>query len=147
MELIELDIGDATTQVALATIVQNVQQAGGRALFVGGCVRDAILGIPSKDFDIEVYGIAAARLKQLLASDFRMSLVGEAFGILKIQGLPIDVAIPRRESKSGLGHQAFDILSDPTMTPEEAAIRRDFTINALAYDSVTKELIDPFNGF
>ncbi|GJL50705.1 MAG: multifunctional CCA protein [Nitrospirales bacterium] len=147
MELPILHIGDDVTQEALETLVQAVRSAGGRALFVGGCVRDAILGISSKDLDIEVYGIAPEKLKQLLGTYFKIDVVGEAFGVLKIYGWPIDVSIPRRESKAGLGHKAFDIFSDPTMTPKDAAIRRDFTVNAMAYDPMTRELIDPFSGF
>jgi len=100
MELPILHIGDDVTQEALETLVQAVRSAGGRALFVGGCVRDAILGISSKDLDIEVYGIAPEKLKQLLGTYFKIDVVGEAFGVLKIYGWPIDVSIPRRESKA-----------------------------------------------
>lgn len=147
MECVKLEIGDAVAQGALNIIFPEVQRAGGRALFVGGCVRDAILGHQAKDLDIEVYGIPPKTLKKLLAVYFKVDLVGEAFGVIKIQDFFIDVSIPRRESKAGLGHKAFDILSDPYMTPREAACRRDFTINAMAYDPVTEKLIDPFSGF
>ena len=147
MERLALHIGDDHTKEALGTIFHEVRRAGGRALFVGGCVRDAVLGLRSKDLDIEVYGLPPEKLKQLLVTHFQIDLVGEAFGIIKIHGLPIDVSIPRRESKAGLGHKAFDILSDPTMTPKEAAVRRDFTVNAMAYDPMTEELLDPFSGF
>ncbi len=146
MKELVLHIGDATTQGALGTIFQEVRRAGGRALFIGGCVRDAILGQQAKDLDIEVFGVPPEKLKQLLATHFQVDLLGEAFGIMKIRDLPIDVSIPRRESKAGLGHKAFDILSDPTMSPKEAAARRDFTVNAIAYDPMTGELIDPFSG-
>ena len=147
MQHVKLDIGDATMQGALNVIFHEVQRSGGRALFVGGCVRDAILGHQAKDLDIEVYGVSPEALKKILAAHFRVDLVGEAFGVIKIHEFPIDVSIPRRESKTGLGHKAFDILSDPHMTPKEAAWRRDFTINAMAYDPVIEELIDPFSGF
>ncbi|WP_447968228.1 CCA tRNA nucleotidyltransferase [Nitrospira sp. M1] len=147
MERLDLHIGHDETQEAVNKLVHAVQQAGGRALFVGGCVRDAILGMTFKDLDIEVYGVHPEKLKQLLAAHFTIDVVGEAFGIIKIHGLPIDVSIPRRESKTGFGHKAFDIFSDPTMTPKEAAVRRDFTVNAMAYDPDTKELIDPFSGY
>ncbi|GJL56332.1 MAG: multifunctional CCA protein [Nitrospirales bacterium] len=147
MERLALHIGDDSTNGALNTIFQEVRRAGGRALFVGGCVRDAILDDQAKDLDIEVYGMTPEALKRLLATRFKTDCVGEAFGIIKIHDLPIDISIPRRESKIGLGHKAFDILSDPTMTPREAAVRRDFTMNAMAYDPVTQELIDPFSGF
>ena len=109
----------------------------------GGCVRDSALGIPAKDLDIEVYGLPPERLAEILAARFAIDLVGQALGVIKIQGLPIDVSIPRRESKVGLGHRGFEINSDPWITPEEAASRRDFTINALALDPVEGKVIDP----
>ncbi len=104
------------------------------------------MGLASKDCDIEVYGIAPARLKELLAQHYEIDLVGEAFGVIKIKHCPIDVSIPRRESKAGLGHRGFEVLSDPTLTIEEAAARRDFTINTMAYDPIEEEIVDPFGG-
>ncbi len=146
IEHLEFNLGDDSIQKALETIVLATQKAGGRALLVGGCVRDAILGRQAKDIDIEVYGVSPEGLKHLLSEHFTIDLVGEVFGVLKIHGYPIDVSMPRRESKSGLGHKAFYIMSDPTMTPVDAARRRDFTINAMAYDPQTRELFDPFGG-
>ena len=143
---LDFHFGDDAVQRVVETIVQATQRAGGRALLVGGCVRDAILGRQAKDIDVEVYGVSPEGLKHLLSHHFTIDLVGEVFGVLKIHGFPIDVSIPRRESKSGLGHTAFAIMSDPMMTPTDAARRRDFTINAMAYDPQTKELFDPFNG-
>jgi tRNA nucleotidyltransferase (CCA-adding enzyme) len=133
----------ADTVTHLATLVA---EAGGRALLVGGCVRDGVLGIESKDLDIEVYGLAPEALESLLAAHFPIDRVGKAFGVLKLHGTAIDVAIPRREAKAGLGHRGFEIMSDPWMTPAEAAARRDFTINAMAGDPLTGEVIDPFGG-
>ncbi|MEI6972712.1 MAG: HD domain-containing protein, partial [bacterium] len=77
---------------------------------------------------------------------FALDLVGRAFGVVKIRGMPIDVAIPRRESKAGLGHKGFEVLSDPDMKPEEAATRRDFTVNSMAYDLARGVLVDPYGG-
>ena len=130
----------------LLAICEAAQAAGGRALLVGGCVRDSALGIPAKDLDIEVYGLPPDRLTEILAARFAIDLVGQAFGVIKIQGLPIDVSIPRLESKAGLGHRGFEINSDPWVTPEEAASRRDFTINAVALDPADGEVIDPYGG-
>jgi tRNA nucleotidyltransferase (CCA-adding enzyme) len=108
--------------------------------------RFPVLGIAAKDLDIEVYGIEPAELVPLLAEHFRLDLVGQAFGVLKLHDYAIDISIPRRESKAGLGHKGFDILSDPRMAPEEAASRRDFTINSMALDPMSGELVDPFGG-
>tara|TARA_B100000315_G_scaffold260790_1_gene325251 strand:- start:2904 stop:4271 length:1368 start_codon:yes stop_codon:yes gene_type:complete len=123
-----------------------VHHAGGRALLVGGCVRDNALNHPANDLDIEVYGIDTTTLKTILSHHFTIKLVGQAFGVMKILDLPIDVALPRREFKSGRGHRGFTIDSDPQMTPEDAASRRDFTVNAIAFDPITGDIIDPYNG-
>jgi tRNA nucleotidyltransferase (CCA-adding enzyme) len=143
---IELRLEDTALRKAKDAICAAVEEAGGRAFLVGGCVRDAVLGIAAKDFDIEVYGVQPEELADKLAAQFRIDLVGQAFGVIKIHGLPIDVSIPRRESKAGLGHKGFKILSDPGMTLKEAASRRDFTINAMALDLLTGEVIDHHGG-
>lgn len=143
---IDLRIEDMALREAQEAICEAVGAAGGRAFIVGGSVRDAVLGIAAKDLDIEVYGIAPKRLIEILSADFPIDLVGEAFGVIKIRHLPIDVSIPRRESKAGLGHRGFKTLSDPSMSLEEAAGRRDFTINAVALDPLNGEVIDPYGG-
>jgi tRNA nucleotidyltransferase (CCA-adding enzyme) len=58
----------------------------------------------------------------------------------------LDVSLPRRERKTGRGHRAFYIEGDPHMSFEEAARRRDFTVNAVLEDPLTGEIIDPFGG-
>jgi len=123
-----------------------LQRHGGRGLLVGGWVRDRLLGRPSLDLDLEVYGIDPAALQALLEERHGVDLTGRAFGIIKLKGLPIDVSVPRRESKAGQGHKGFLVASDPHMTPAEAARRRDFTVNAMAFDPLTDELIDPYGG-
>ena len=123
-----------------------MKRAGGRALLVGGCVRDELLGRPPKDFDIECFGISAADLQTALAEKFELDLVGISFGVIKLKHLEIDVAMPRRETKLGLGHRAFEMEYDPTLTIEEASARRDFTVNAIYRDPLTDEILDPWNG-
>ncbi len=141
-----LVIDDPLVREAHIEIMRLVKNANGRALFVGGCVRDWLLDLSPKDFDIEVYGIRPNHLVEILSSQFPLDLVGEAFGVIKLKGLPIDISLPRRESKRGLGYKGFEIHSDPFMTIEEAAGRRDFTINAMAWDPENQELLDPFGG-
>jgi tRNA nucleotidyltransferase (CCA-adding enzyme) len=131
---------------AALAICNAVAGRGGRAHLVGGCVRDALLGLEVHDLDLEVFGVASAELEGLLRERFEVDLVGEAFGVLKLRGLPIDVALPRRESKTGRGHRAFHVHSDPDMTFADAAARRDFTVNAIAWDPLRSELVDPFRG-
>ena len=140
-------MADATAPPEAALeICRLARGAGGRAYLVGGAVRDTLLGIPSKDCDIEVFGIAPKALVALLAARFPLDLVGASFGVVKIKGVEIDVTIPRRESKSGLGHKAFEVQSDPALTVEEAASRRDFTINAIYLDPLDGTIQDPFGG-
>ena len=135
-------------------IADRVHDAGGRALYVGGWVRDRLLGREdidesndidqSKDIDIEVYGIEAERLRELLAEIGPVNTVGQSFTVYKVGG--VDVSLPRTESKQGRGHRGFVVTGDPWMPVEEAARRRDFTINAIAWDSRGHEYIDPFGG-
>lgn len=121
-----------------------VRDAGGRALGVGGFVRDRLLQRPSVDLDMEVFGIPEDRLRSLLTTLGRVEPVGQAFPVYKLGD--IDVALPRRESKSGRGHKGFIVEGDPAMPFEQAARRRDFTINAIGWDPLTDELLDPFGG-
>ena len=126
-----------------------VREAGGRALIVGGWVRDQLLGHPSKDLDLEIFGIPEENLRELLTRFGRVEPVGQSFPVYKVARTgagDIDVALPRRESKRGRGHKAFDVIGDPSMTVEDAARRRDFTINAIAWDPLTEAYADPFNG-
>ena len=134
---------EPSSEVAVA-IARRVRDAGGRALIVGGWVRDRLLGRTSKDVDLEVYGVAAPQLRELLAAFGSVNAVGEAFTVYKVAG--IDVALPRRESKIGRGHRGFEVTGDPDLSIEDAARRRDFTINAVAWDPLTDEYIDPFDG-
>lgn len=134
---------DALPELALS-LARAVRNAGGRAVVVGGWVRDRLLGLSAKDLDIEVFGIPADRLKDLLAPFGRVDTVGEAFTVYKIAD--IDVSLPRRESKTGHGHKGFRVEGDPTLPFAEAARRRDFTINAISWDPLADELIDPFHG-
>jgi tRNA nucleotidyltransferase (CCA-adding enzyme) len=125
-------------------LAEAVRGAGGRALCVGGFVRDRLLGRSSKDLDIEVFGIPQDALFALLKSLGRTEPAGQAFPVYKFG--EIDVALPRRESKTGRGHKGFTVEGDHTMSFEDAARRRDFTINAIGWDPLTDAYLDPFNG-
>jgi tRNA nucleotidyltransferase (CCA-adding enzyme) len=122
-----------------------VREAGGRALLVGGCVRDALMQREPKDWDVEVYGVEPAPLRALLERFGRVDAVGEAFTVYKL-GHDLDVSLPRRERKEGRGHRGFIIEGDPHMTVAEAARRRDFRINAMLQDPLTGEVLDPYDG-
>jgi tRNA nucleotidyltransferase (CCA-adding enzyme) len=128
--------------------IKTVENIGGRALVVGGAVRDELMGIPPKDYDVEVYGIPPEKLRELVKSFGPVYEVGAAFGILKlkVEDREIDISLPRRESKTGRGHKDFSINADPYMSIKEAARRRDFTFNTLAKDVLKGEIYDYFNG-
>jgi tRNA nucleotidyltransferase (CCA-adding enzyme) len=132
----------------LDRIVRALHSAGYRALIAGGAVRDDLLGLAPKDFDIEVYGVSYERLAEILARHGRIDLVGQSFGVVKLAAADhvLDFSLPRRDSKIGLGHRDFLASFDPHITPKEACSRRDFTINAMAFDPVSRELLDYFGG-
>ena len=125
-------------------IARRVRDDGGRALVVGGFVRDRLLGRTAHEVDVEIFGIAEERLRELLARVGRVEAVGQQFAVYKMGR--VDISLPRRESKSGRGHKGFVVSGDPHMPLDEAARRRDFTVNAISWDPLTDEYIDPFGG-
>lgn len=140
-------IEDSTLSGTLRKIEQLVRRQGGRTWLVGGCVRDLVLGRQPRDLDLEIAGLPPGQLHALLSEHFSVHFVGKAFAVFKLHRLPIDISIPSRilvdesTSISGLVRKA-----DPGMAIDEALARRDFTINAMAWDPDTRELRDPFNG-
>ncbi len=128
----------------LATAVRD---AGGRAMLNGGGVRDALLDPPqpTKDWDLEVYGVEPEPLREIVAGFGEVNVVGEAFAVYKV-GRHLDVSLPRRERKTARGHRGFIVEGDPSMSFTEACSRRDFTINAILKDPLTGEIVDPFDG-
>jgi len=136
---------------ALRHVVEALRAAGGRPYIVGGAVRDALLGLPVREHDLEVFGLETDRLRTALAKLGRVDAVGEAFTVFKLSGVPglaepVDVSLPRRDSKVGPGHRGIAVVGDPTLSVEEASRRRDFTLNALLYDPAADELVDPHGG-
>jgi tRNA nucleotidyltransferase (CCA-adding enzyme) len=133
-------------------IAHAVQARGGRALLVGGYVRDELLGLQPKDADLEVYGLEAELLRDLLKRFGRVDCVGESFRVYKLawrsegQRLELDISLPRRDKKIGAGHKGFEVEGDPHASVEDAAMRRDFTVNAILKDPLTGEILDPFGG-
>ena len=132
---------DKVKEISLA-----IQRAGGRAVLVGGCVRDQLLGTPVKDFDLEVHHLSPEKLLSALEGICEVDAVGMSFGVLKVKHHEIDIAMPRRENKTGKGHKGFLMEFDPEMDFASAASRRDFTVNAIMMDAVTGEIIDPWEG-
>jgi tRNA nucleotidyltransferase (CCA-adding enzyme) len=126
-------------------LAKKVDAAGGRAMLIGGCVRDRLMGFEPKDWDLEIYGIEPAKLREILSGFGEVNAVGEAFTVYKV-GQDLDVSLPRRERKTGRGHRGFVVEGDKDMPFEEAARRRDFTINAIMQDTLSGEIIDCYDG-
>ena len=144
---LDLSVLKQDLRKAVLTVAEMVRDAGGRALMVGGSVRDLALGVSSvKDVDVEVFGIEPVRLQELLGRRFRVDPCGLSFGVLKLESVEMDISIPRRETKRGIGHKGFLIDSDPNLSIREAACRRDFTINAMYYDPLDGIFEDPYDG-
>ncbi len=127
-------------------VVELLRDAGGRPFLVGGCVRDALLQVPVLDVDIEVYGLGTRQIEAALRKEFGIITVGAAFGVTKLKDFPVDVSVPRRENRTGAKHTDFDVQADPSMTPKDAAERRDFTLNAIMWNPFTGEVVDPWGG-
>ena len=132
----------------LLKIAGDIREAGGRAFLVGGWVRDALLGKPCRDYDVEVYDMAQDALVPILSKYGRTNLVGKAFGVihLAMKGLSLDFSFPRTESKVGYGHRGFVVHTDEKLSFKEAALRRDFTINAMGMELPDLTLCDPYGG-
>lgn len=136
----------ATDEVMVQRLAEAVRAAGGRAWAVGGCVRDKLLGLKPKDYDVEVHGLGEAELQAVLAKLGRIDTVGKAFGIYTLSGTNIDVALPREEKLVGAGHRDFAVAVKPELDCRLAAARRDFTFNAIMEDPLTGEIFDPYGG-
>ncbi len=141
-----LNIAEPAAAEAVEKVARLVKEAGGRAYVVGGAVRDALTGTQCHDLDVEVFGLSPEKLAAALEKEFKLNLVGSSFGVMKLSGVDVDVAIPRRENKTGSGHRGFLMEFDPSLTLSEAAARRDFTVNAIMYDLDDRRIVDPHNG-
>lgn len=127
-------------------IAERIAQEGGRTYYVGGFVRDGVMGVDCKDIDIEVYGIAPQCLRNILSEFGSVPEKGASFGVLGLAHSNIDIAMPRTESKTGDRHTDFDVKVDPFLDPKNAARRRDFSINALMQDVLSGEIFDYYGG-
>jgi len=133
----------------LRAMLEALRRAG-RPRLVGGVVRDWLLGLAAKDFDVEVAGVDFETLRRALAPFGATDVIGRSFGVVKVRsaatGGEYDFSLPRRESKTGSGHRGFAVAPDPDLSDAEAAARRDFTVNAIAFDPFSGMLIDPHGG-
>lgn len=127
-------------------IAGAVAAQGGRVYYVGGLVRDKLLGRENKDVDIEVHGVTPEVLEAILDGLGTRTEMGASFGVYGLRHYEIDIAMPRKETAIGRGHKDFAIFTDPFLGTKKAAMRRDFTINALMEDVLTGEIVDHFGG-
>ena len=127
-------------------IARRVSALGGRVMFVGGMVRDELMGLEGKDVDIEVYGVAPAQLREVLGQLGKVQEKGASLGVYGLAHAGLDIAMPRRERRVGIRHTNFDVSVDPYMSFEDATMRRDFTFNAMMRDALTGELVDCWGG-
>lgn len=133
------------------SFIRDILAAGGRVYLVGGCVRDDLLGRELKDLDLIITKIPFEKLNTLLKQSGRINLVGKSFGIIKFRSRQIpeiefDIALPRKERSTGVGHRDFEVDFDPNLPIEEDLHRRDFTINAMSEDILSGKLVDPYGG-
>ena len=136
---------NSETRLACA-IAEVVFAYGGTCYYVGGYVRDSLLGIENKDIDMEVHGVSPSVLEDILKDFGEVITIGASFGIYHLKGYSLDIAMPRKETARGTGHRDFDVFVDPFIGTEKAALRRDFTVNALMQNVLTGEIIDHFGG-
>ena len=140
-------MNDFAQDLALSKrIAEAVASAEGRAYYVGGFVRDGLMGIECKDIDLEIYGIAPQTLRTVLGELGEVYDRGASFGVLGLRHSDIDIAMPRTESRTGNRHTDFDVVVDPFLPPERACRRRDFTINAMLRDVLSGEVLDFYGG-
>ena len=132
------------TVETIKSIAGEIAAESGRAFFVGGYVRDRLMGRVPKDVDVEVYGLDLDRLQQVLSKvgGRRVLMVGKQFGVFRLEGLDVDWSVPRMDS-TGRHPQ---ITVDSSMTPDQASRRRDLTMNAMLMDVLSGNVLDPWGG-
>ena len=131
--------------------LRALSEAGAELFEIGGPVRDQLMGRPVKDRDYLVRHLTVRQIEGILKPYGNVTLVGRSFGVIKFiphqdRDLAIDIALPRKEKSTGVGHRDFDVDFDPELPVEEDLGRRDFTINAMARGLATGAIIDPFGG-
>ena len=136
---------DKNTEMA-RRVAAAVLGAGGKTYYVGGFVRDRVLGLENKDIDIEVHGVSVRTLEKVLDSLGQRRTMGVSFGVWGLSGYDLDIAMPRSEKATGRGHKDFEVFVDPFLGEEKAARRRDFTMNAMMQDVLTGEVLDFYGG-
>lgn len=140
---------EITYPSVLDTIFEKLNKYEIKPVIVGGFIRDKLLQIDSKDIDIELYNVENIDIVENILQEFGLvNEVGKSFSVikLKIDDLDLDFSLPREDSKIAKGHKGFIVTANSHLDFKTATSRRDFTINAIGYDTIEKKLLDPFNG-
>ena len=133
----------------LETLLKELSVKGAKTYYVGGCVRDELLGKENKDIDIEIHHITEYEFVSVAQElGIKIDFVGKSFGVYKafMDDTDFDFSFPRTEKQIGEKHTDFEIVVDPFIGEAKAAERRDFTINALMKDTQTGKILDFFGG-
>ena len=126
---------------SIIDIANIIEKNGGRLYLVGGAVRDKLMNQPPHDEDYCITGISSEKFGQLFPESFKR---GKAFEVFGLDGK--EFALARTEKKTGTGHKNFEVTCNSSITIEEDLSRRDITINSMAQDVITGEIIDPYGG-
>ena len=125
----------------IINIANIIEKNGGRLYLVGGAVRDKLMNKPPHDEDYCVTGISSEKFEKLFPKSFKR---GKVFEVFDLDGK--EFALARTEKKTGTGHKNFEVTCNSNITIEEDLSRRDITINSMAQDVITGEIIDPYGG-
>ncbi len=132
--------------IIVRKIAELVHDIGGTTYYVGGYVRDKLLGKKNKDIDIEVHGLTSEQLYNVLKNVGEPITVGNSFGIYSLRHYDIDISLPRKENDSGRGKNGITECIDPFIGTRKSALRRDLTMNSIMEDVLTGKIIDHFGG-
>ncbi len=122
-------------------IAKIIENNGGRLYLVGGALRDKLMGLKEMDKDYCITGLSKQKFQSLFPN---AKIQGKDFPVFILNNQ--EFALARKEKKLGVGHKDFEFLANETITIEEELARRDVTINSIAEDVLTKQVIDPFEG-
>lgn len=139
---------------------EYIASVGGRALVVGGSVRDMVRSkllsddvFNTEDIDIEVYGIKPGDLIQaaeMFFSSDKQKTNGKSFEVIsvmdRVENIKIDITTPRESNLTGADDDGFFSGSRPDFTMLQASLRRDLTCNSILYDPLKKLVYDPYDG-
>lgn len=119
----------------LEILRQLGKELGAEIYLAGGAVRDLVRGHNPNDLDFVVRNVEVDKFESFLQAKGKLNLVGKSFGVYifseDTEKISVEIAFPRTEVSTGEGHKDFRVVTDPGLSLEEDARRRDFTCNAM----------------